>query len=72
MGAAAGGGGGRARQVSGDGPVNGTPASLPEPVRARVVALPPDEFNAWQERQTADIQQSQALLSLQRKVRGEN
>ncbi|HZG94478.1 MAG TPA: NYN domain-containing protein [Mycobacteriales bacterium] len=25
--------------MSGDGPVNGTPASLPEPVRARVVAL---------------------------------
>ena len=41
-------------------------------MRARVIALPPDEFAAWQERQTADIQQSQAFLSLQRKVRGEN
>jgi cytochrome c oxidase subunit 2 len=41
-------------------------------MRARVIALPPDEFSAWQERQAADIQKSQALLSLQRKVRGEN
>ena len=41
-------------------------------MRARVIALPPDEFAAWQERQTADIQKSQAFLSLQRKVRGEN
>ena len=41
-------------------------------MRARVIALPPDQFVAWQERQAADIQQSQAFLSLQRKVRGEN
>ena len=41
-------------------------------MRARVIALPADEFVAWQERQTADIQKSQAYLSLQRKVRGEN
>ena len=41
-------------------------------MRARVIALPPDEFAAWQERQTADIEKSQAYLSLQRKVRGEN
>jgi hypothetical protein len=41
-------------------------------MRARVIALPPDEFTAWQERQAADIQKSQAYLSLQRKVRGEN
>jgi cytochrome c oxidase subunit 2 len=41
-------------------------------MRARVIALPPDEFQAWQERQAADIQQAQAFLSLQRKVRGEN
>jgi cytochrome c oxidase subunit 2 len=41
-------------------------------MRARVIALPPDEFAAWQERQVTDIQQSQAFLSLQRKVRGEN
>jgi cytochrome c oxidase subunit 2 len=41
-------------------------------MRARVIALPPDEFAAWQERQAADIQKSQAFLSLQRKVRGED
>ncbi|HEX8743387.1 MAG TPA: cytochrome c oxidase subunit II [Thermoleophilaceae bacterium] len=41
-------------------------------MRARVIALPQDDFEAWQERQIADIQKSQALLSLQRKVRGEN
>lgn len=41
-------------------------------MRARVIALPADEFQAWQERQSADIQKSQAFLSLQRKVRGEN
>ena len=41
-------------------------------MRARVIALPPDEFNAWQERQASDIQRSQSFLSLQRKVRGEN
>ena len=41
-------------------------------MRARVIALPPDEFTAWQERQAADIEKAQAYLSLQRKVRGEN
>jgi cytochrome c oxidase subunit II len=41
-------------------------------MRARVIALPPDEFNAWQERQASDIQRAQSFLSLQRKVRGEN
>ncbi|HEX8648522.1 MAG TPA: cytochrome c oxidase subunit II [Thermoleophilaceae bacterium] len=41
-------------------------------MRARVIALPKDEFTAWQERQAADIKKSQAYLSLQRKVRGEN
>jgi len=41
-------------------------------MRARVIALPGDEFAAWQERQSADIAKSQAFLSLQRKVRGEN
>ena len=41
-------------------------------MRARVIALPGDEFAAWQERQVADIQKSQAFLSLQRKVRGED
>lgn len=41
-------------------------------MRARVIALPVDDFKAWQERQAADIKQSQAYLSLQRKVRGEN
>jgi cytochrome c oxidase subunit II len=41
-------------------------------MRARVIALPAGEFAAWQERQAADIQKSQAYLSLQRKVRGEN
>jgi cytochrome c oxidase subunit II len=41
-------------------------------MRARVIALPGDEFNAWQERQASDIQRAQSFLSLQRKVRGEN
>jgi cytochrome c oxidase subunit 2 len=41
-------------------------------MRARVIALPADEFRAWQDRQAADIQKSQAYLSLQRRVRGEN
>jgi cytochrome c oxidase subunit 2 len=41
-------------------------------MRARVIALPGDEFAAWQDRQGADIERSQAFLSLQRKVRGEN
>ena len=41
-------------------------------MRARVIALPADEFQAWQERQIADLKKSQTFLSLQRKVRGEN
>ena len=41
-------------------------------MRARVIAVPGDQFAAWKERQAADIQKSQAYLSLQRKVRGEN
>jgi cytochrome c oxidase subunit 2 len=41
-------------------------------MRARVIALPADEFAAWQERQASDIQRSQSFLSLQRQVRGEN
>lgn len=41
-------------------------------MRARVIALPADEFAAWQERQQADIEKAQAYLSLQRKVRGDN
>jgi cytochrome c oxidase subunit 2 len=40
-------------------------------MRARVIALPPDQFQAWMDRQAADIQASQAQLSLARKIRGE-
>jgi cytochrome c oxidase subunit II len=40
-------------------------------MRARVIALPPDEYQAWLSRQAADIKDSQAKLSLARKVRGE-
>jgi cytochrome c oxidase subunit 2 len=39
-------------------------------MRARVIALPPDQFRAWMDRQAADIQASQAELSLARKIRG--
>ena len=41
-------------------------------MRARVIALPADEFAAWQERQASDIEKAQAYLSLQRRVRGDN
>jgi cytochrome c oxidase subunit II len=41
-------------------------------MRARVIALPPDQYQAWLERQAADIRDSQAKLSLSRKVRGES
>ena len=41
-------------------------------MRARVIALPPAEFEAWLKRQAADIRESQAKLSLARKVRGES
>jgi len=40
-------------------------------MRARVIALPPDRFQAWVERQAADIRDSQAKLSLAREIRGE-
>jgi cytochrome c oxidase subunit 2 len=38
---------------------------------ARVIALPPDRFQAWLRNQAADIQDSQAQLSLARRIRGE-
>jgi cytochrome c oxidase subunit 2 len=37
----------------------------------RVIALPPDEYKAWLTRQAADIKESQALLALERKTRGQ-
>jgi cytochrome c oxidase subunit 2 len=40
-------------------------------MRASVIAVQPDEFKAWMARQAADIQASQAKLSLARSVRGE-
>jgi heme/copper-type cytochrome/quinol oxidase subunit 2 len=40
-------------------------------MRARVIALPPDQYQAWLTRQAADIRDSQAKLSLARKIRGE-
>jgi cytochrome c oxidase subunit II len=40
-------------------------------MRARVIALPPDQYQAWVARQAADIRDSQAKLSLARKIRGE-
>jgi cytochrome c oxidase subunit II len=40
-------------------------------MRARVIALPPDQYQAWVTRQAADIRQAQAKLSLARQVRGE-
>ena len=39
-------------------------------MRARVIVLPPDQFTAWMTRQAADIKQSQADLSLARRIRG--
>jgi cytochrome c oxidase subunit 2 len=41
-------------------------------MRARVIVLPQDKFQAWLERQAADIQDSQAKLALSRQVRGES
>jgi cytochrome c oxidase subunit 2 len=41
-------------------------------MRARVIALPVHAFEDWMDRQATDIEQSQAYLSLQRKVRGED
>jgi len=40
-------------------------------MNARVIALPPAEFEAWATRQRLDIKRSQALLSLSRRIRGE-
>jgi cytochrome c oxidase subunit 2 len=40
-------------------------------MRARVIALPPAEFQAWTARQTADIKDAQAKLSLARRIRGQ-
>jgi cytochrome c oxidase subunit 2 len=41
-------------------------------MRARVIALPPDQFKTWMARQAADIKDSQAKLSLTRQIRGES
>ena len=41
-------------------------------MRARVIALPPDQFRTWMARQAADIKQAQAKLSLARQIRGES
>jgi cytochrome c oxidase subunit II len=38
---------------------------------ARVIALPPDRFQAWLSSQAADIKDAQAQLSLARRIRGE-
>ncbi len=40
-------------------------------MRGRVIALPPDQFQAWTVRQAADIKDAQAKLSLAREIRGE-
>jgi cytochrome c oxidase subunit 2 len=40
-------------------------------MRARVIALEPDAFQAWATRQTADIKAAQAELSLARRIRGQ-
>jgi cytochrome c oxidase subunit 2 len=40
-------------------------------MRQRVIALPPEQYQAWTTRQRAAIKQSQALLALSRKVRGQ-
>jgi cytochrome c oxidase subunit 2 len=37
---------------------------------ARVIAVPPDQYQAFIAKQAADLKQAQALLSLQRKTRG--
>jgi cytochrome c oxidase subunit II len=39
---------------------------------ARVIAVPPAQYRAFIARQAADIKQSQALLALQRKTRGQS
>jgi cytochrome c oxidase subunit 2 len=40
-------------------------------MRNRVIALPPEQYQAWATRQRAAIKQSQALLALSRRVRGQ-
>ena len=40
-------------------------------MRARVIAVPPAQFQAWLARQAADIKDAQAKLSLARQIRGE-
>ena len=40
-------------------------------MRARVIAVPPAQFQAWLVRQAADIKDAQAKLSLARQIRGE-
>ncbi|MDX6681633.1 MAG: cytochrome c oxidase subunit [Solirubrobacteraceae bacterium] len=37
----------------------------------RVIAVTPDEYKAWLTKQAADIKESQALLALERKTRGQ-
>jgi cytochrome c oxidase subunit II len=39
---------------------------------ARVIAVPPNEYKAWQIRQAGYIKESQALLALERRTRGAN
>jgi cytochrome c oxidase subunit 2 len=38
---------------------------------ARVIAVSPEEYEAFLSRQAADLKQSQALLALERRTRGE-
>jgi cytochrome c oxidase subunit II len=38
----------------------------------RVIALPPDRYRTWYAQQAADIKDSQAKLSLARRIRGES
>jgi cytochrome c oxidase subunit 2 len=40
-------------------------------MRQRVIAVTPEQYQAWAARQRANIRQSQALLALSRKVRGQ-
>jgi cytochrome c oxidase subunit II len=40
-------------------------------MRARVIALPPNQFQAWMRRQAAGIRQSQHLLGISRRLRGQ-
>jgi cytochrome c oxidase subunit 2 len=39
---------------------------------ARVIAVSPSEYKTWLAKQAADIKESQALLALERKTRGQN